>query len=128
MKDEEKRNPRNQRTLEPERAWEDQEETEVVTRTINVIAGGFVGGGTTKSVRKKNLQQVLSMISEKMKKSYKPLSTPEIVFSSSDLEGIILGHDDAMIISIVLVNVNLKRVSWNKEIQLTSYFKTSLKS
>ena len=53
MRDEEYRNPKNKRTSEPEKAREDQEEIEAVTRTINVIAGGFAGGGMTKSACKK---------------------------------------------------------------------------
>ena len=99
MKDEEKRNPRNQRILELEKAREDQEEAEAVIRNINVIAGGFVGGSMMKSTRKKHLQEVLSLTLEKMKKTYKPSSTLEIVFSSSDLEGTIPSHDDPIIIS-----------------------------
>ena len=35
---------------------------------------------------------------------------PEITFSNSDLEGVILGHDDLMIISAVIVNAEVKRV------------------
>ena len=65
---------------------------ETVIRTINII----VGGGTMKSAGKKHLQEVLSLSSEKMKMTHKPSSTPEIVFSSSDLNGIVLGHDDPM--------------------------------
>ena len=35
---------------------------------------------------------------------------PEITFSSSDLEGVIPGHDDPMIISVGMVNVEVKMV------------------
>ena len=79
-----------------------------MTRTINVIAG-FAGGGTTKSAHKKHLQEVLSLASKKMK-IQKPSPIPEITFSSSNLEGVIPGHDDPMIISAVMVNAEVKRV------------------
>ena len=45
-----------------------------------------------------------------MKKVHKPSSTPEIVFSSSDLEGVVLDNDNAMVISVVMVNAEVKRV------------------
>ena len=53
--DEERRNPRHQRTSELKKGREDHEEMETVTRTINVIAKGFVSGGTMESTRKKHL-------------------------------------------------------------------------
>lgn len=49
-----------------------------------------------------------------MKKTHKPSSTPEIVFSSSNLEGIIIGHNDPMIISAIMVNAEVKRVFVNQ--------------
>ena len=67
-----------------------------------------------KSAHKKHLQEVLSLSSEKMKKTHKPSSTPEIVFSSSNLEGFILGHNDPMIISAIMVNAEVKRVFVNQ--------------
>ena len=57
-----------------------------------------MGGDTTNSAHKKHLQEVLSLSSEKMKKAHKPSPTPKIVFTSSNLEGIVSGHDDPMII------------------------------
>ena len=82
MKDEEWRNPRNQRSLELEKAWGDHEETEVVIRTINIIIGGFTRGGTMKFAHKKHFQGVLSLSSEKMKKISKPSSTSKIILRS----------------------------------------------
>ena len=54
-KDEEKRNPRHQRTPEQEKVRESNEDNDTITRTIDVIARGFVGGGTTKSTLKRYL-------------------------------------------------------------------------
>ena len=45
-----------------------------------------------------------------MKKVHKPSSTSEIIFSSSDLEGVISGHDDPMVILAVMVNAEVKLV------------------
>ena len=50
------------------------------------------------------------MSSEKVNKTNKPSLATEIVFLSFDLEGIIPGHDDLMIISVVMVNGEVKRV------------------
>ena len=87
-----------------------QKEDEVVTRTINVIAGMFMGGNTIKSTQKKHCYEVLSLLSEKMKKTHKPSPTPEIVFSSFELERIIPRHNNPMIISTKIVNAEVKRV------------------
>ena len=95
MKENERRNPRSQKISEDYRVNEDQEE-ETITRTINVIVGGFARSGITKSAYKKHLQEVLSLSAAKMKRAYKLSSTPKIVFSSSDLEGLVPGHDDPM--------------------------------
>ena len=70
---------------------------------INIIARGFVGGDTTKSARKKHLQEVLSLFAVKMKKVHEPSPTPNIVFSSFDFKGIVPGHDDPVVISVVMV-------------------------
>ena len=59
---------------------------------------------------KKHLQEVLSLSSKTMKKTWKPLPTSEIIFSNSDIEGVVPRHDDPMIISVVMVNTQVKRV------------------
>lgn len=82
-------------------------------RIINVIVGGFAGGGTTKSACKKHLQEVLSLSMTMMKKACKPPFTPKIVFSSFDLERVVPGHDDPTVISAMMVNAKVKRVFLN---------------
>ena len=52
VRDEERRNLRN---LEPRKNGDGNEEDEPITKTINVIIGGFAGGGPTKSTHKKHL-------------------------------------------------------------------------
>ena len=68
-----------------------------------------MGGGITKSVRKKHLQEVLSLSAAKMKKPHKPPTILEIVFSSSDFEEIVLRNDDPMIILAKMVNAEVKK-------------------
>ena len=50
------------------------------------------------------------MSSKKTKKMHKPSPTPKIVFSNSNIEGIVPRYNDPMIISTVIVNVEVKRV------------------
>ena len=45
-----------------------------------------------------------------MKKMQKLSPMPEIIFSSSILEGVIPGYNDPIIISAVMVNTKVKRV------------------
>ena len=109
LKDEERRNPRSQRNPDHILDYDNLEE-EPVTRAINVIARGYAGGGVIKSAHKRHLQEVLSLSATRMKKPHKLSTTPEIVFASSDFQGVVLGHDDPMIISAKMVNAEVKRV------------------
>ena len=59
----ERRNLQAQRISEPNRNQEDYKEVETIPRTINVIAGGFASGSTTKLARKKHHQQGVSSLS-----------------------------------------------------------------
>ena len=64
----------------------------------------------TKSIQKKHLQEVLSLSFEKIKKTHKLLPAFDIIFSSPNLEGVVPGHDDPMIILAVMVNGEVKRI------------------
>ena len=65
--DKERWNPISQRASEIEGNQGNDEEQ--ITRTINVITGGFARGGTTKSSQKKHLQEILNVSSGKIKKA-----------------------------------------------------------
>ena len=108
MKDDERRNPRSQKVSDEIQDYENQED-ELITRTINVIAGRFAGGGVTKSAHKEHLQKVLSLSVAKMK-VHKPSTILEFVFSNADFEEVVPGHDDPMVILAKMVNVEVKRV------------------
>ena len=69
----------------------------------------------TKSSWKKHLQEILNVSSGKIKKPAPTISpASEIVFSCSDLEGVIPRHDDPMVISATIVNAEVKRVFANQ--------------
>ena len=77
--------------------------------------------------RKKHLQEVLNVSLRRIKKPTLTLPpTLEIVFSSSNLEGIILGNDDPMVIFAIMVNTEVKRVLLTKVARQISYFKMLL--
>ena len=69
-----------------------------------------MGGTITKLAHKKHIQEVFNFVNSKDEEGIQALFHPRIVFSSSDLEGVILGHNDHMIISVMMVNADLKRV------------------
>ena len=49
-----------------------------------------------------------------MKKVQKPSTAPEIVFSSSDFDEVVPGHDDPMVISAKMINAKVKWVFINQ--------------
>nr|XP_025703012.1 uncharacterized protein LOC112803757 [Arachis hypogaea] len=71
-------------------------------RHVHMISGGFGGGGLTKSSRKRHLKRVYQVGNE----------TPDLLtisFTKEDGQGIIPGHDDPVVITIILANANLHR-------------------
>ena len=56
------------------------------------------------------VRNMLSILTTKMKKPHKLPTTPEIVFSNSDFEKVVPGHDDPMIILAKMVNAEVKTV------------------
>ncbi|XP_016164289.1 uncharacterized protein LOC107606785 [Arachis ipaensis] len=68
---------------------------------VHIIAGGFAGGGVTKSSRKRYLKEV-----------YHEEETPNLLtisFTKEDAQEITSGHDDPVVITMILTNVNLHR-------------------
>ncbi|XP_022890991.1 uncharacterized protein LOC111406040 [Olea europaea var. sylvestris] len=75
-----------------------------IAGTINVIIGGTASGGDANNGRKKYAKQL-------------PVSpgtdlahTEDITFGSKDLEGISFPHDDALVISAIIANFEIKRI------------------
>ncbi|XP_015969739.1 uncharacterized protein LOC107493162 [Arachis duranensis] len=66
---------------------------------------GFARGGISKSSRKRHLKEVYHV------RDYaKSPDLPTITFIQEDATGIISGHDDSVVITIVLANANLHRM------------------
>ncbi|XP_072064060.1 uncharacterized protein [Arachis hypogaea] len=67
-----------------------------------MIAGGFSGGGLTKSSRKRYLKEVYYVGEETP-------DLPTISFTKEDTKEIVPGHDDLVVIIMILANANLHR-------------------
>ncbi|XP_016164661.1 uncharacterized protein LOC107607200 [Arachis ipaensis] len=69
-----------------------------------MINGGFTGAGISKSSCKRHLKEVYHV------GDYAKLpDPPTITFTQEDAAGIISGHDDPIVITIILANANLHR-------------------
>ncbi|XP_072065754.1 uncharacterized protein [Arachis hypogaea] len=67
-----------------------------------MISGGFRGGGLTKSSRKRHLKKVYQVRGEAP-------DLPTTSFTKEDGQGIIPGHDDPVVITMILANTHLYR-------------------
>jgi len=72
-----------------------------VRGVINTIAGGFAGGGTTSTARKRHLQivQSVNVISRPLAKKMLP-----ITFTNADFKGVDPQQDDPMVITVEIEN------------------------
>jgi len=72
---------------------------------FNTIAGGFAGGGPTKSARKRYAWSVMSTTFLEP-----PTPTPNITFSTEDAKDIVPHEDDPVVLSIIMMGRNVHRV------------------
>ena len=78
---------------------------------INVIFGGFAGGGESSSAKKAHLRSSISGETLEMQPVSKlPRLDTTITFSDSDLEGCQHPHDDPLVIRVVVANKTVHRV------------------
>ena len=80
-------------------------------RDIDVISGGFVGGGESSSARKAHLHSFRSgetLVVQAISKL--PQLDTTITFSNADLEGCQHPHDDPLVIKAVVANKTVHRV------------------
>ena len=78
---------------------------------IQVISGGFVGGGESSSARKAHLRSIRSIeIAEIQAVSKLPRLDTSITFSDSDLEGCQHPHDDRLVVRAIVANKTVHRV------------------
>ncbi|XP_020201880.1 uncharacterized protein LOC109787735 [Cajanus cajan] len=75
-------------------------------KIINTIAGGFAGGGSTSSARKRHLRAVRSINSVNQSRTSK---MPPITFSDRDFRGVDPVQDDPMVISVEMHNCIVKK-------------------
>ena len=78
---------------------------------INVISGGFAGGGESSSARRDHLRSIRSGETLEVQVVSKlPRLDTTITFSNSDMEGCQHPHDDPLVIRAVLANKTVHRV------------------
>ncbi|XP_061362505.1 uncharacterized protein LOC133306227 [Gastrolobium bilobum] len=75
----------------------------------NVISGGFGGGGDTMNARRKYLREVLS-IRERPKFKGEESEAPQLFFTKAELEDVMPGHVDGLVITGTLVNCKVKKM------------------
>ncbi|GFZ11327.1 hypothetical protein Acr_22g0007250 [Actinidia rufa] len=93
----------------PERKYGDNRPT---AGNIQTIHGGFGSGGCSTSSRKKHARSAFRSIEEEVYNLSSPCASdqPPITFSSDDLRGLHLPHDDALVVSAVIANFNVQRI------------------
>ncbi|GFZ08777.1 hypothetical protein Acr_20g0005850 [Actinidia rufa] len=93
----------------PERRYGDNRPT---ARNIQTIHGGFGSGGCSTSSRKKHARSAFRSVEEEVYNLSSPCvgDQPPITFSSDDLRGLHLPHDDALVVSAVIANFNVQRI------------------
>ncbi|XP_020239392.1 uncharacterized protein LOC109818356 [Cajanus cajan] len=95
-------------------------------RVINMIAGGFSGGGSTSSAQKRHLRVVRSVNALEQRVTRR---LPTITFTDEDFKGIDPVQDDPMLISVEIRNCIVKKtlidqgssadiLYWNTFVQL----------
>ncbi|XP_057759862.1 uncharacterized protein LOC130980222 [Arachis stenosperma] len=75
-----------------------------------MIAGGFAGGRVTKSSHKRHLKEVYQVNEEA-----ETPDLPAITFTKEVAQGVSLGQDDPVVITMILANANLHRTLVDQE-------------
>jgi len=75
--------------------------------TLNTISGGFTGGGESSASRKNYARQI--MLIDEGSHAFVEKSS-DITFSAKDFEGVVTHDDDPMVITLQILNWNIKQV------------------
>ncbi|XP_061337929.1 uncharacterized protein LOC133284833 [Gastrolobium bilobum] len=75
----------------------------------NVISGAFGGGGDTMNARRKYLREVLSIQEQSKFKQAEP-EPPLLYFTKKELEDVVPGYVDGLVITRTLVNCKVKKI------------------
>ncbi|XP_016164607.1 uncharacterized protein LOC107607142 [Arachis ipaensis] len=86
-----------------------QVETPPSKRIINYISGGFAGGGTTTSARKRSYREMMTMEGSRLERQASS-PTSRIDFSTADLKTTYPNLDDPVVISIHMGELTVKKV------------------
>ncbi|XP_061366045.1 uncharacterized protein LOC133309298 [Gastrolobium bilobum] len=76
----------------------------------NVISGAFGGGGDTINNRRKYLREVLSIQERPIFKEEAKPEPPMLYFTRKELEDVMPGHVDRLVITGTLVNCKVKKI------------------
>ncbi|XP_016200210.1 uncharacterized protein LOC107641225 [Arachis ipaensis] len=87
-------------------------------RHIHMINRGFAGGGVTKSSRKRHLKEVYQV-----REDSRTLDLPTISFTKEYTQGVTPGHDELVVIIMILANANLHRTLVDQESSADILFK-----
>jgi len=103
---------KNERRGREGREGGDRQRTMPVRGVINMIAGGFPGGGTTSSSQKRHLRAVSSVysISRSNKRDLSPM-----LFTNADFRNINRRHDDPMVVTIEVANFVIMKTLIDQE-------------
>ncbi|XP_072066720.1 uncharacterized protein [Arachis hypogaea] len=85
-----------------------------------MINGGVAGGRISRSSRKRHLKEAYHVAEESQ-----PPDFPTISFTKEDAIGIALGHDDPVVITIILENANFHRTLVDQESSADILFKAA---
>ncbi|XP_015947504.1 uncharacterized protein LOC107494930 [Arachis duranensis] len=89
-------------------------------RHFHMIDEGFTGGGVSKLSRKRHLKEIYHV-----KEVEGEPELPTITFTKEDAAGVISGHDDPLVATIILANANLHRTLVDQGSSAYILFKTT---
>ncbi|XP_077248818.1 uncharacterized protein LOC143888328 [Tasmannia lanceolata] len=96
---------------EPTERPQAREEPPTVIGKINVIAGEPAAGGPTTAGRRAYAERVFSLEMPSKKAWTDPPHKDQVItFSSEDLEGLQVPHDDALVVRLVVANFNVGKI------------------
>ncbi|XP_027337542.1 uncharacterized protein LOC113851274 [Abrus precatorius] len=95
--------PRSRSREPPPRRYE---QDKYPKRVINTIAGGFAGGGSTHSARKRHFRNVRSVNNVSLGSK---IRIPPITFTDDDFQGVDPVQDDPMVISVDILNCTVRK-------------------
>ncbi|XP_061346033.1 uncharacterized protein LOC133291740 [Gastrolobium bilobum] len=111
LKREERKDREQDRPPKGKKVEDKDEEFQEAKFECNVISGALGGGGDTANARRKYLKEVMSVRDRPTFKGRANNPTPpRLSFTQEDLEMVVPGHTDGLVVTGVLVNCRVKRI------------------